>query len=81
DANGNLISDGSDTYVYDAENRLVAASNGTSLTYDPTGRLWQITKGASGNSRFLYDGDALVAEFDASGTMTDRYVHGSDVQA
>lgn len=81
DANGNLISDGSDTYTYDAENRLVSASNGTSLTYDPMGRLWQITKGTTSNTRFLYDGDALVAEFDAGGAMTDRYVHGSDTQA
>ncbi|MEM1133934.1 MAG: RHS repeat-associated core domain-containing protein, partial [Pseudomonadota bacterium] len=27
-------------------------------------------------TRFLYDGDALVAEYDAPGNVTDRYVHG-----
>jgi hypothetical protein len=26
--------------------------------------------------RMLYDGDALVAEYDASGTMLARHVHG-----
>lgn len=77
DANGNLTSDGTSSFVYDAENRLVSSSNGTTLTYDPLGRLWQVVKGAA-NTRFLYDGDALVAEYDSAGTMTARYVHGSN---
>lgn len=80
DANGNLVSDGTVSFAYDAENRLISASNGTSLTYDPMGRLWQVAQGAA-SSRFLYDGDALVAEYDGAGTMTARYVHGSDAKA
>ncbi|ESZ87932.1 MAG: hypothetical protein Q27BB25_06355 [Blastomonas sp. CACIA14H2] len=32
--------------------------------------------GPSGTTRFVYDGDALVAEYDASGNMLRRYVHG-----
>jgi len=80
DANGNLTADGTTTYVYDAENRLVSASNGTTLTYDPLGRLWQVVKGAA-NTRFLYDGDALVAEHDGAGTLLRRYVHGSNAAA
>lgn len=80
DANGNLVSDGTNSYTYDAENRLIAMSNGTVLGYDPLGRLWQVTKGTS-NTRFLYDGDALVAEYDSGGAMTARYVHGSDLAA
>jgi YD repeat-containing protein len=42
DANGNLTSDGTNSYVYDAENRLVSRSGGVSLSYDPAGRLWQV---------------------------------------
>ncbi|MGH9916890.1 MAG: RHS repeat-associated core domain-containing protein, partial [Pyrinomonadaceae bacterium] len=80
DANGNLISDGANSYVYDAEHRLISASNGTSLIYDPMGRLWQVTTGAA-SSRFLYDGDALVAEYDGAGVMIARYVHGNNVGA
>jgi RHS repeat-associated protein len=80
DANGNLISDGMNTYAYDAENRLISASNGTSLSYDAMGRLWQVARGSS-SSRFLYDGDALVAEYDGTGAMAARYVHGSDAGA
>jgi RHS repeat-associated protein len=84
DPNGNLTSaagadpaDGTTTLTYDVENRLVSASGARTaqLTYDPLGRLWQV-EGANGATTFLYDGDALVAEFDASGAMTDAYVHG-----
>jgi RHS repeat-associated protein len=78
DANANLTSDGTNTYIYDSENRLVsatAAGTTTTVTYDPLGRLWQLVKG-SANTRFLYDGDALVAEFDGTGALISRYVHG-----
>ena len=81
DANGNLITDGTNTYVYDAENRLVsgtAAGQTATLTYDPMGRLWQVVKGAA-NTRFLYDGDELVGEFDGTGALLRRYVHGAEV--
>jgi YD repeat-containing protein len=84
DANGNLTGDGTNTYVYDDENRLVTAtgSHPASLAYDPLGRLWQVTNNATGAvTRFVYDGDALIAEYDASGAMTSRYVHGSNAAA
>jgi RHS repeat-associated protein len=82
DPNGNLIADGSSAYTYDQENRLVAASGAAnaSLRYDPLGRLYEVT-GSSGTTRFLYDGDALVAEYDPSGNMLRRYVHGSNAAA
>lgn len=80
DANGNLTSDGTTTYLYDIENRLVSASGGTTATlrYDPLGRLYE-TGGTAGTTRLLYDGDALVAEYDGSGTLLRRYVHGGGV--
>jgi RHS repeat-associated protein len=81
DANGNLISTAnqpySTTYAYDAENRLVSASGteNAALVYDPLGRLFQISS-AAGTTQFLYDGDELVAEYNGSGTLLRRYVHG-----
>jgi YD repeat-containing protein len=77
DANGNLTSDGSTTMVKMYENRLVSASGATpaNLSYDPMGRLFQTSGGAPGTTQFLYDGDELVAEYNASGTMLRRYVH------
>jgi RHS repeat-associated protein len=80
DANGNLTSDGSTAFVYDAENRLVRASGATNATlaYDPLGRLWQVS-GGSGTTRFVYDGDRLIAEYNGAGTLLRRYVHGPGV--
>jgi RHS repeat-associated protein len=81
DANANLTSDGSNTYTYDTENRLTAITGGSaaSFTYDPQGRLFQVT--VNGQTRqFLYDGDALIAEYSASNTTpVARYVHGDRV--
>jgi len=78
DANGNLTGDGTYTYGYDVENRLTTKSGGLTLAYDPNGRLWQTAGGASGTTRYLYDGDQLVAEYNGSGTLLRRYVHGPD---
>jgi RHS repeat-associated protein len=76
DANGNLTSNGGTTYAYDVENRLISASDGTTLSYDPAGRLWQVSKGTD-VTRFLYDGDQLTVEYDGSGNVLRRYVHGN----
>jgi len=59
----------------------VASSAGVTLAYDPLGRLYQVTAANGTITRFLYDGDALVAEYNAAGEMTRRYVHwdGADV--
>ncbi len=66
--------------MYDAENRPVRASGATSamLAYDPLGRLWQVS-GGSGTTRFVYDGDRLVAEYNGAGSLLRRYVHGPGV--
>jgi len=78
DANGNLTSDGSTTYVYDVENRLVSVSGvkNAALRYDPLGRLYE-TIGGGATTRFLYDGDELVAEFGGSGNFLRQYAHGT----
>ena len=78
DANGNLTGDGATSYVYDVENHLVEASGGRTaqMVYDPLGRLFQTSGGAAGVTRFHYDGDDLVAEYDAAGGILRRYMHG-----
>jgi RHS repeat-associated protein len=77
DANGNLISDGTSSFVYDVENRLVSASGAKNavLAYDPLGRLWQVSSGAAA-TRFLYDGDRLIQEYDGAGTLLRAYEYG-----
>ncbi|HYG29066.1 MAG TPA: RHS repeat-associated core domain-containing protein [Allosphingosinicella sp.] len=83
DANGNLRSDGATTFVYDAENRLVSASGGANaaLVYDPLGRLFQTSGGSGGVTQYLYDGDALVREYDAGGNGIRAFIHGADATA
>jgi RHS repeat-associated protein len=78
DGNGNLTNDGTNAYSYDVENRLIGVSGARSatLTYDPLGRLFSTSGGAAGVTRFQYDGDALVAEYDASHNVRRRYMHG-----
>jgi RHS repeat-associated protein len=53
------------------------AKNAT-LTYDPLGRLYQVTSGGV-TTRFLYDGDRLIAEYSTGGAVQHRYVHGAGV--
>ncbi len=78
DNNGNLKSHDGWTYNYNGHNRLTSATKtGTalSLDYDATGRLHSSTLNGS-KTTFLYDGDELVAEYNASGTLLRRYVQG-----
>ncbi len=75
DANGNLTSDGANVFGYDVENRLITRSGGVALAWDPMGRLNKASS-ATTDTRFLYDGDELVAEYNAAGVLLRRYVHG-----
>ncbi|WP_259658982.1 RHS repeat-associated core domain-containing protein [Burkholderia pseudomallei] len=69
DANGNLISDGTNTYSWNARNQLVQISQGNnaqlSFTYDALGR--RVSKTAQGvATQFLYDGNNAVQETQGS---------------
>ena len=65
DADGNMTSDGTFTYVWDAENRLAEVrSNGTLIaqnTYDFMGRRVRKSTAAATNT-FIYDGWILILE-------------------
>ncbi|MGA0601536.1 RHS repeat-associated core domain-containing protein [Caulobacter sp. KR2-114] len=86
DGNGNMTKDaaGARTFSYDKENRLTggtvsASSTSVTLAYDPLGRLnSQATTVSSTttNTSFLYDGQRLSAEYDGSGNLLRRYIHG-----
>lgn len=86
DNNGNVTSYAGWTYGYDLDNRLVSGSTGlfsnVSLSYDAEGRLRQTVEPnglGSLTTNLLYDGTKLVAEYDSSGNVLRRYVHGSGV--
>ena len=87
DGNGNLTAvtpaapDLETRLRYDSENRLVHAEGAKSadLEYDPLGRLWRVSGGAAGATRFYYDGDKLVFEMSDGGALRHFYVHGDGV--
>ena len=61
DAAGNLMNDGSNNYVYDAESRLICAGSsctantGTHYTYDADGRRVAKSSGSVITNQYLYD--------------------------
>jgi RHS repeat-associated protein len=83
DADGNLtrrwrLAGGFDqSYGWNALGQLVSVTtNGSTVTfkYDATGRRIQKT-GAGGTSNYLWDGDNLYAELDASGNRVVEYTY------
>jgi RHS repeat-associated protein len=88
DANGNLCAkggttctNGTTTYDWDAENRLVAVKQGAttlaSFTYDAIGR--RATKTAGGvTTTYVYDGAQFIEERPGAGTVK-RYVYGPGI--
>ena len=81
DANGNLTSDGTFTYGYDAENRLVLVSLGGSTVatyaYDAQGRRKLRSTGGT-TTVFVTDGEGReVLEYDGTGGQVQRwYAYG-----
>lgn len=75
DIRGNLSTSDGNSYTYSSENFLKNGPNGTSLEYDPLGRLYQTT-GSGVTTRFAYDGANMIAEYNATNALLRRYVHG-----
>ena len=77
DVRGNMTSLGNGTLEYDHSNRLTARDTDIDLKYDPTGRLHEVA--GTSTTRFLYDGTDIIGEYDASGNLISRYVHGPNL--
>ncbi|MEW4286212.1 DNRLRE domain-containing protein [Priestia koreensis] len=82
DANGNLQSDGSNTYVYNTFNQLeeVKDSQGQTIatyTYDEDGKRVSSTT-SSGTVKYFYDGDKVLYETDGSNNVLREYTYDND---
>ena len=88
DDNGNVVSkedkatNDLTTYTYDAQDQLIQITRpDTSVVtyqYDGFGR--RIGKNVAGDvTTYVYDGDDIVMAFNASGTLTQRFIHGNGV--
>ena len=68
DLDGNTLSDGTNSYAWDARNRLVSANSGVAtFAYDPLGRRTAKTL-LSATTGFLYDGPNAVQEQNGTGS-------------
>ena len=78
DLNGNTLNDGTNTYTWDARNRIVSAdSNGATFAYDAVGR--RTGKNISSiNTNFLYDGVNPVQELNGSTVTANLLTGGVD---
>jgi RHS repeat-associated protein len=72
DSRSNLQSDGTNSFAFDGLNRTTTV-NSTSFTYDALDRLYATTSG-SNSYRALYSGQQIVAAYNQSGTLNNRYV-------
>ena len=79
DGAGNLASDGTHRFDWDADGRLrravLADGRTVEYAYDPAGRRIE-KKSSAGTTRYLYSGSKLIAEYDGEGRLTVSYVPG-----
>ena len=81
DGNANLKTDGTYTYGYDTENRLLtvtATGHSFAYSYDPLSRRKQKTVDGV-VTQYLLDGSQEIAEYDGTGTLLRRYVFGPGI--
>jgi RHS repeat-associated protein len=85
DDNGNLISDGTNSYTYDCENQLTSA---TTPDYTVTGvydffgrRIEKIVDDGSTitTTKYAYDGLSVIAEYDGYDTLLRKFVYGPGI--
>ncbi|HEX9223721.1 MAG TPA: RHS repeat-associated core domain-containing protein [Candidatus Acidoferrales bacterium] len=78
DANGNLTSDGTNTYTWNARNQLVSISGGASASfqYDPFGR--RVSKTIGGTTQYLYDAINPVQEISGTTASANLLTGGVD---
>jgi RHS repeat-associated protein len=77
DGAGNLTNDSTQSFNYDAENKISKFNSASAYTYDGEGQ--RVRKLVQENLRFVYGiGGQLIAEFSgANGTLAKEYIYGA----
>ena len=83
DANGNLTNDGTHTYQYNYNNRLISVDNGATATYtyDALNRRIQkmVVEPVETTTNYYYCGDQAIEERDANNAVLATYIFGISV--
>jgi hypothetical protein len=77
DANGNLLSDGTNTYTWNARNQLSAISGGVSASFQYDASSLRVSKTISGTMQYLYDGSNPVQEISGTTASANLLTGGS----
>jgi RHS repeat-associated protein len=81
DDNGNLTDDGTYTYGYDSENRLITVDDTGAVatySYDYQGRRISKTVGTA-TTEYVYDGDQVIAEYNSGDTLLRKFIYGPGI--
>ena len=82
DNNGNMTSDGTHTYQYNYNNRLISVDNGATATYkyDALNRRIQKTVVSTGSTtNYYYSGDQAIEERNANDVVLATYIFGVSI--
>lgn len=82
DDNGNMTSDGTHTYQYNYNNRLVSVDNGTTATYKYDAlnrRIQKVVISTGSTTNYYYSGDQAIEERNANNTVMATYIFGISV--
>jgi len=74
-SNGNLLSDGTNTYTYDFENRLIGVNSNIHYQYDALGRRFKKVMDNDTTTYFYYE-DQVIQENDSDGNITEHIYLG-----
>jgi len=82
DTKGNLTTQGlTASYSYDSKNRLLGATKGSNtmlVSYDYRNR--PVSRTINGTATyFIYDGWSLIGEYNVSGALLQKYIHGVNI--
>ncbi len=82
DMNGNMTSDGTNSYAWDAENRMIkitypGSNNFSTFVYDGLGRNVSIVETTAGSvtstKQFVWNGNFRKEERDGTGALTKKF--------
>lgn len=82
DDNGNMTSDGTHTYQYNYNNRLISVDNGTTATYKYDAlnrRIQKVVVSTGSTTNYYYSGDQAIEERNANNTVMATYIFGISV--
>ena len=74
DANGNLLNDGTHTYLYNAQNRLASVDGSVAYTYNADDQRVKKTTPA-GTTLYAWDNDRIIGEYDQNGAAQQETIY------